>query len=622
VYNAVGFAAALSCVAAARGEERRPWLLIGAAIASWTAGNVYYTVVSSNLQVVPSPSWADAGYLGVYPFAYTALALLVRRRVNVFGRSIWLDGVIAGLTVGAVSLAFVFERVAASASGGTASVATNLAYPAGDALLLAIVIAVFAARSWRLEASWLLIGVGFGVFAVSDSIYLLRVADGSYVYGSWLDLGWLLGFVLLSNAAWQPARAQSGASTEGRRVLVLPMLFALAALGLVVAASVVPMNAAAVALAAAALILVVVRMTVAVGEHHKLVAMFKDRSLTDPLTLLPNRRAMLDHLEAVFAEATQPHLLLLFDLNGFKAYNDTFGHLAGDALLRRLGHRLARAIDGRGRAFRLGGDEFCVIARGGHADLEWLTASTTAALRESGEAFSISCAIGHAELPREADTPDQALGLADDRMYANKLPRRAQPDPRAVLMQVVRERDGTLGEHIGTVALLSALTATRIGLAPAEIALVRDAAELHDVGKLAIPDAILNKPTALDDHEWELIRRHTLIGQRILAASTGLDKVAEAIRSTHERWDGAGYPDGLAGEAIPIAARIIAIADAYEVITTGRPYRTALSREDAIAELVRCAGTQFDPELVHQFVAVVSHPTLTLVEDEAAASAG
>ncbi len=608
VYNAVGASAAACCVLrATRDDDRVTWALIGAAIASWTAGNVYYTIASANLQVVPSPSFADAGFLGVYPPAYVALGLLVRNRVTRFTRSVWLDGVIAGLIVGACAVAVVFDSVAAQASGGLAPIATNLAYPIADALLIAVVIAVLALRSWSLDLSWLLIGAGFGVFAVSDSVYLLRVANGSYEYGTWLDLGWLLGFVLLANAAWVKPKAADVSAFEGRRVFVVPGVVSVIGIALVAYDRFEGLSIFAVALVWLALVFVVVRMMLTFEEHLALVTTFRTRSVTDPLTGLGNRRGMLDRLDSALARAqTEPHLLLLLDLNGFKAYNDAFGHLAGDALLRRLGQRLESAVAGRGEAFRLGGDEFCVLMLGTHADVPWATAAATAALGESSDGFDIGCAIGHAELPFEASSPDDALRLADNRMYACKQPRDAGADPRPVLLQAVRERDRDLHHHTGNVAELAARTAASAGLPAGDVNLARFAAELHDVGKLAIPESILQKPGPLDAGEWELVRQHTMIGQRIIAAAPGLDAVAITVRSSHERWDGSGYPDGLAGEAIPVVSRIIAICDAYEAMTADRPYRARMSNDQALAELRRNAGTQFDPQLVETFVAALA----------------
>jgi two-component system, cell cycle response regulator len=213
-------------------------------------------------------------------------------------------------------------------------------------------------------------------------------------------------------------------------------------------------------------------------------------------------------------------------------------------------------------------------------------------------------------VPAEADDAAEALRIADQRMYAQKHAGRmsASRQSKDVLLSALTERDPVLGGHLSVVAELSERTARRLGLTREELEVVRHAAELHDVGKVAIPDEILSKPGPLTDEEWTFVRRHTLAGERILSAAPALGAVARLVRASHERWDGAGYPDGLAGEAIPLGARIVAVADAFDAMTSGRPYRAAISEAAALAELERCAGTQFDPAVVAAFVAAASAP--------------
>jgi putative nucleotidyltransferase with HDIG domain len=193
-------------------------------------------------------------------------------------------------------------------------------------------------------------------------------------------------------------------------------------------------------------------------------------------------------------------------------------------------------------------------------------------------------------------------------MYEHKGGRRpdAASESQEVLIQALLERNGELGQHNNDVAALAVAVSREIGLKERDVLEVRRAAELHDVGKLAIPDTILNKPGPLDDQEWEFMRRHTVVGERIVASATSLSDVAPIVRSSHERWDGHGYPDGLAGEAIPFGARVIAVCDAYDAMTTTRPYRHAMATAEALAELSRCAGHQFDPRVVAAFERVVA----------------
>jgi two-component system cell cycle response regulator len=182
-----------------------------------------------------------------------------------------------------------------------------------------------------------------------------------------------------------------------------------------------------------------------------------------------------------------------------------------------------------------------------------------------------------------------------------------------VLLRALAERSHGLGNHTRRVGDLADRVARRLGLEDTERAPIVRAALLHDVGKLAVPDAILDKPSGLDPAEWDVIRRHTLVGERILRGAPSLEPVAPLVRSSHERWDGGGYPDGLAGEEIPLGSRIIFACDAFEAMTsTGRPYRTPATVEDALAELGRGAGHQFDPRVVAALDAIVREDLATV----------
>jgi len=338
-------------------------------------------------------------------------------------------------------------------------------------------------------------------------------------------------------------------------------------------------------------------------------------AVTDALTGLGNRRMMHAQIERAVADgaAAEPAVLAMFDLNGFKLYNDEFGHIAGDTMLAHLGKRLSAAVAGVGTAFRPGGDEFCVLLRCDPAHADMHLAAASAALCASGEGFSVNACHGYVAIPTEAHTAAHALRLADDRMYSQKGTRRgsARQQTHAVLLGLLREREPELHDHLRQVGRLASLTARRLGLDAEQLDEVRRAAELHDVGKAAIPDAILNKPGPLDEHEWDFMRRHTYVGERILARAPALVPVATLVRSSHERWDGTGYPDGLAGEAIPLGARIISVCDAFAAMTTDRPYARAISPTNAIAELFRASKTQFDPKVVEAFVHALeeSQPT-------------
>ena len=334
------------------------------------------------------------------------------------------------------------------------------------------------------------------------------------------------------------------------------------------------------------------------------------QALHDPLTGLGNRRSLLSDLDLGLLEATtaRPLVLALFDLDGFKAYNDTFGHPAGDSLLLRVAKRLERVLAGRASAYRIGGDEFCVLSATGAPDHESIVALAAAALVESGEGFSITASYGLVSLPDEASTATEALREADRRMYAHKskdgrgLAGRQSAD---VLLRILSERSPALGVHLDEVTGLCDLVADRMELPEVEREPLLQAASLHDAGKVAIPDRVLDKPGPLDDDEWAFVRRHPVVGERILSAAPALARAAKLVRSSHERFDGSGYPDGLAGRRIPLGSRIIAVCDAYSAMVSDRPHRTARDSVAARAELKRRAGGQFDPRVVEALCAAL-----------------
>jgi diguanylate cyclase (GGDEF)-like protein len=325
---------------------------------------------------------------------------------------------------------------------------------------------------------------------------------------------------------------------------------------------------------------------------------------TDALTGLHNRRKLLFDLERRVrsARADAPVVLTLFDLNGFKNYNDSFGHPAGDALLQRVGCALAAAVKPfAGTAYRPGGDEFCVIA--GAARQRAMEQAACAALSEHGKGFTIGAAFGSVVIPQDTGDPAGALRKADQAMYAQKQSGRATADRQSsdVLLRALAERHPDLGDHQSGVAVLAELLGERLGLGGEELAHVRHAAALHDIGKVAIPDAIITKPAPLTDEEWTFMRRHTLIGERILAAAPSLVAAAGLVRSSHEAWDGSGYPDALCDIEIPLGSRVIAVCDAYDAMTSDRPYSRIRTGAEALEELRRCAGSQFDPQIVTAF---------------------
>jgi len=351
-------------------------------------------------------------------------------------------------------------------------------------------------------------------------------------------------------------------------------------------------------------------------------------ALTDPLTGLGNHRHFHERLERELAQAQQrglPLTLCFVDVDDFKRVNDRFGHPAGDHVLSQLAGRLRQT----GEAFRLGGDEFALLLPG-YDEAAALVAACSVVERidqlDLEQVGPVTVSAGVATSPQHASERGELIRLADGALYWAKeygknqarayrpdvielaeLKRLASGPDRAArfraaasLARAVDARNAYTGSHSQRVSELAARTARRLGLPEDQVELTRLAASLHDLGKLAIPEELLRKPGPLTDPERMILERHPQIGFRMLE-SLGVDTVAEWVLHHHERWDGRGYPDGLPGDEIPLGARIIFVADAYDAMTSECVYRRRVSPEAAIAELDRCAGSQFDPGIVTAF---------------------
>jgi diguanylate cyclase (GGDEF)-like protein len=388
------------------------------------------------------------------------------------------------------------------------------------------------------------------------------------------------------------------------------------------------------------------KLRVAFGRLAARVSEAWTLATVDPLTGVLNRQALIGRIEAELDRASRygrPLSIVLVDLDHFKRVNDAHGHSAGDTVLRDFAATLqanVRAVDIVGR---YGGEEFMLVLPETDADA---AATMAEKLRrvvagrqvrvQDGNVLTITMSAGvagglgpHMQLEALINDADAALysakALGRDQVYVfhelaeGDLVRRAAIAPQArqravdvgraamraatsTLQAALAERDGWTGRPSQMIAEISAMLAQALDLPPGEIERVHTASLLHDLGKLAIPDDILDNPGELNDREWRVVSEHPKIGQVVLEQAGALRDAATIVLHHHEWFDGRGYPHGLAGREIPVGARIVAIADAYEAMVAGRPYRSPVAHEAALAELRRHAGIQFDPELVQLFV--------------------
>jgi two-component system, cell cycle response regulator len=602
IYDGVMVGCAALCIArgALIGPGRVAWLFLGFGLGCDAAGEILSSISESF-----APTAQDALYLCLYLGAYVAVVLLGRRRAMHFHMSMWLDGIIGGLAVGSLGAVALSTPGFMVAHSTGVRAALDISYPLADVLLIGVVVVMLALGGWRAHRPFLVIALGFLVMATADGVYLFQEAHGTYAVGTPLDSLWLFSALILGYAAWQPDREGVYGKHSLGAIMAAPVLCGLAALGVLAYGSAAGITGVSTWLAVATLVTVLGRLVATAGENLRLIVSSGELANRDALTGLGNRRALLQDLELAVAQATasEPKLMLLFDLNGFKRYNDTFGHPAGDALLRRLSRRFAEGSGPGRRTYRLGGDEFCALLEVTD-DPSTLAGDLAGRLLESSEHFTIGACYGEVLLGIETHNAEEALRIADQRLYAQKTLQHgpSSPEWRDVLLGLLRERDPELDIHAQQVADLASRLGRGLGMEAEDLRNLVAAAELHDVGKAAIPDAILEKPAELNSEERAFIERHTLIGERILSSAPSGRAVGAIVRATHEHYDGRGYPDGLSGEQIPLPARIIAICDAFQAMTSNRSYRAAMPTQRALDELRRCAGSQFDPQLTALFL--------------------
>jgi diguanylate cyclase (GGDEF)-like protein len=645
VYSVGLFLAGGLCFARARvhAAERWAWRMFGLAMFAWLVGGLLYSRVVSRMDPVPYPSIVDAIYLSFFPLMFTGLVLLLRARVSRFHASVWLDGLVGMLAIAAFGAAAVFNPVLHATDGTAAAVATNLAYPLGDLMLLGFVAGLFSLSGWRPGRALSVIALALVIQVGTDAFYLFQTASGTYQWGGWLNLGWLVFAVMLAVAAWQPDAHPRPLRFEGVAAVATPVGFALVALAVLVASSFVAgVSDVAAVLATAGIFAAVGRLLATLRESRRLDAMAR----RDPLTGLLNRGefadAVDDQVDAGLREGA-PFSVLLLDVDGFKEINDLRGHAEGDRVLRELATALRECSRPSDLACRIGGDEFALVLPNATAQI---AAQVGERVRDRLARLDdgVGVSFGVAEWPDDGPAGDAVVLRADVALYAAKRDSAETPadeeasetsrdleraqlrayaaDVRAsyarellrtrelhasylatvqTLAAAVEAKDDYTGGHIHRVHELGMLLARALAPDDADDPQLAYGFLLHDIGKLAVPDDVLTKPGKLSEREWDLMKTHPEAGARILEKIPFLDRALDVVLHHHERWDGAGYPHGLAGEAIPLWARIFAVVDAVDAITSDRPYRRGRPLSVAVEQVLEGSGAQFDPRCAEAF---------------------
>ena len=329
-------------------------------------------------------------------------------------------------------------------------------------------------------------------------------------------------------------------------------------------------------------------------------------SYHDKLTGIYNRRYYEGKLKMIDIEANLPITIALGDVNGLKLINDSFGHTMGDEFLMKVAELIKRGCRADDVIARLGGDEFVIIlpkTNDTEAD-QIINQIKALSSKEKVGSVNASISFGYATKKNKEENIQQIFKKAEDRMYRNKLYESSSMRGKTIdiIMNTLFEKSNREMMHSIRVSEICVEFATEMDFNREAINQIRIAGLMHDIGKMGIDENILNKPESLTSDEWQEIKRHPEIGYRILSSANEFSEMANYILQHHERWDGKGYPKGLKGKEISLQARIIALADACDAITSDRPYRKALSVEESINEIKRNAGSQFDPEIVRIFI--------------------
>ncbi|MBP2472497.1 diguanylate cyclase (GGDEF)-like protein [Crossiella equi] len=609
-----------------------PWLLIALGQVVYAVADISFYVAHYVLRDHSYPNVADIFYLGHYPLVVAGLVLLIRMRTPGRDTPGILDAAVLSVSAGMMSWLYLIGPRAQQDSPLLVK-AASLAYPMMDLAMLAVALRLIMGGGRRPAAFWLLSTNLIALFA-ADSIYVLQQLDGTYAAGNFLDAIWLVSNLALGAAALNPTMAQLGDRSEQDtdtgpslvRMAVLSAAALLAPVVLFVQSSHDDMSGVPVIAVACALLfgLTIARLAGLVATQRRL-------AITDMLTGLYTRRFFEAHLPLEIARAKrgEGHLaVFIVDVDHFKSINDRYGHPAGDSVLVEIAQRLRGTARAGDVVARYGGEEFALLVPDAAPSelpaiaerLRHCVASSPITVGADSW-IAVTVSVGTASYPMHGEEPSALVAVADRALYAAKeqgrdrivvgripesAPGRVADHTAMVdyLRHVADEVDAQLAgqEHSRAISRWAREVAEEMSLGPEAAHQAGLGGRLHDIGKIVLPTEVLTKPGRLDEAEWALMRQHPDHGYRLAAMVPDFTSIAEIIRQHHERYDGTGYPRGLAGDAIRVEARIVAVCDAWAAMLSDRPYQRSLGEKHAVAELRACSGSQFDPAVVDAFL--------------------
>ncbi|QFU90797.1 diguanylate cyclase [Amycolatopsis sp. YIM 10] len=624
-----------------------PWMLLGLSQVIYAAADANFYVTHFILRITTFPAVADVLYLSHYPLVVAGLVLLIRRRNS--GRDVpsLLDAALLAVVAGMLSWLYLIGPQAEADSPVLVKVA-SVAYPMMDLAMFAVAVRLILGRGRR-NTAFVLLSTNLLAFFAADSVYVFQQLNQTYAAGNFLDAFWLSGNLALGAAALHPTMARitdpGAAPDRGPGPLRITALCAAALIApatlLVQYASGAYASIPVVGCACAILfVLTIARLAGLVSEQRRL-------AITDSLTGLRTRRFFEAELPAEInraRRASSPLAVLIADVDHFKSINDRYGHPAGDRVLVEISRRLRRATRDNDILARYGGEEFALLIRGTGGEepavigerIRRAVADSPIEINGGHRPIEVTISVGTASFPLHGTTPADLVGAADRALYAAKnrgrdrvvgWPAAPEPDEDAgitYLQRIADEVDGWLStqEHGRAVGRWAALVAAEMDRSPASVRRAELAGRLHDVGKILVPKEIWEKRGPLTDAEWEQVRQHPVYGYRLVLAVPGLGEVADVIRQHHERFDGEGYPDRLAGTAIRFEARILAVCDTWAAMLADRPYQRARTEAEATRELLEASGTQLDPQVVTAFLALHARGALGALPQAGATQPG